>query len=742
MKGFCLRQPVTRTESLWTPRLIGLALLFLTLVIYWPVLRFDFVNYDDDKYVTANPHVLAGLTRQSVAWAFQTTDANFWHPLTWLSHMLDCQLYGSHPAGHHLTNLGLHLFNTLLLFGLWNRMTGAYWRSAFVAALFAVHPLHVESVAWVAERKDVLSTFFGLLSLWAYIQYVSKSGSRSQGSEVKKPGSRARNESKVQSPRSKVVTKAGLRLPAQRLTHSPTHSASRIPHSAFWYGAALLLFALSLMSKPMLVTLPFLLLLLDYWPLRRFQLSTIQQQRSALLEKLPFFALTAIFGVVAVWAQKQGGSLMSLENLPLGSRLANAFVSYARYMSKTVWPVHLAVPYPLVLTWPMGQVVGAASLLLAASIGAVAWARRLPFLFTGWFWFFGTLVPVIGFVQVGNYSLADRFTYLPSVGLFVAGAWGLYQLALRRPRHRRTLALLGLFLVGACCWRAAVQVQYWKNSETLFAHAVNVTRDNYIAYNNLGAALDRSGQTEQALECFAQALHIKPDHPEAHINLALALSGQKKFTEAVAHYEAALRVAPADAQAHNNLANLLDLLGRTAEALPHHLAALQIKPDFPEAEYNLAGALANQGRLEDAVTHYQAALRLAPQNASAHYNLAAILARTGRLPEAKEHYLATLRLNPEHSSAHNNLGNLLVRLGEPREAIAHFSAALQVEPDFAEAHYSLAKLLISEGKPEAARPHLREALRLRPDWAPALNDLARSMDSSSSPKRGVDGSSP
>jgi tetratricopeptide (TPR) repeat protein len=741
VKGFCLRQPVTRTESLWTPRLIGLGLLFLTLVIYWPVLRFDFVNYDDDKYVTANPHVLAGLTRQSVAWAFHTTDANFWHPVTWLSHMADCQLYGPHPAGHHLTNLGLHLFNTLLLFGLWNRMTGACWRSAFVAALFAVHPLHVESVAWVAERKDVLSTFFGLLSLWAYIRYVSPSGTQSPR-PVRSRNSGARREPKAQSPRSKVASEAGARSPTYPLTHSPTHSAFHIPHSAFWYGAALLFFALSLMSKPMLVTLPFLLLLLDYWPLRRLQLIASHQQLSTLLEKLPFLALSAIFGVVAVWAQKQGGSLMSLENLPLGSRLANALVSYARYMSKTVWPTHLAVPYPLVLAWPMWQVVGAALLLLAASIGAVAWARRLPFLFTGWFWFFGTLVPVIGFVQVGNYSLADRFTYLPSVGLFVVGAWGLHQLSVRWPRHRSTLVLLGLFLVGACCWRAAVQVQYWKSSETLFAHATSVIRNNYIAYNNLGTALDQSGQAERAMECFAQALRIKPDHPEAHINLALALTGQKKFAEAVAHYEAALRVAPADAQAHNNLANLLDLLGRTAEALPHYLAALQVKPDFPEAEYNLAGALARQGRLEDAITHYQTALRLAPQNASAHYNLAALLALSGRLPEAKDHYLATLRLNPGHASAHNNLGNLLVRLGEPQEAIAHFTAALQAEPDLAEAHYSLAKLLISEGKPEAARPHLREAMRLRPDWTPALNDLARSMDSSSSPKRSVDGSSP
>jgi tetratricopeptide (TPR) repeat protein len=732
-----------------------LALLFLTLAIYWPVLRFDFVNYDDDKYVTANPHVLAGLTKQSVAWAFQTTDANFWHPITWLSHALDCQLYGTKPAGHHLTNLGLHLANTLLLFLLFKRMTGTLWRSAFVAVLFATHPLHVESVAWVAERKDVLSAFFGLLCLWAYVAYVSggKAEAAGEESQIRDAKSEVRKrraaDRKQQSDSGGKSSRGGGRGPGNSVTQHAarsTPSSALHPLSSFAYLSALALFALSLMSKPMLVTLPFLLLLLDYWPLRRFEQDTQHSKLNTLWsrvwEKLPFFALAIVSGLLAVWAQERGGSLMPLESLSLSSRLANAFVSYARYLGKTSWPVDLAVPYPLRTAWPVWAVAGAALLVAGASLIAIRFARRSPWLFTGWFWFLGTLVPVIGLVQVGNYSLADRFTYLPSVGLFVVGAWALYQLSVRWPRRRRPLALLGLFLVGACCWRAAVQVRYWKNSETLFAHAVSITRDNYIACNNLGAALDRSGQAEAAMECFAQALRIKPDHPEAHINLALALTGQKNYPEAVAHYEAALRVAPADAQAHNNLANLFDLLGQTAEAIPHYLAALQTKPDFPEAEYNLAGALARQGRLEDAVTHYQAALRLAPQNASAHYNLAAILARTGRLREAKEHYLATFRLNPGHASAHNNLGNLLVRLGEPQEAIAHFTAALLAEPDLAEAHYSLAKLLISEDKPEAARPHLREALRLRPDWAPALNDLARSMDSNSSPKRGVDGSSP
>lgn len=482
------------------------------------------------------------------------------------------------------------------------------------------------------------------------------------------------------------------------------------------------------MAKPMLMTLPFLLVLLDYWPLGRFELKTKSLRLKTfvplLAEKTPFLALAVVSGLVAVWAHNQGGKLAFREPIPVAPRVANALVSYARYLAKTLWPDHLAVFYPLPPAWPAWQVAGAVLLLAAASLAALALARRYPALFTGWFWFLGTLVPVIGFVQVGTFSLADRFTYFPLIGLFVAGAWGLGYLLNLWPQCRLLLLAAACSSLAACGWRASAQVQLWQNSETLFAHAIRVTPDNYIAYNNLGTALDHSGQTEAALECFARALRIKPDHPEAHLNLALALTGQKKYTEAVAHYEAALRFAPADAQAHNNLANLLDLLGRVAEAVPHYLAALQIKPDFPEAEYNLAGALAGQGRLQDAVAHYQTALCLAPQNASAHYNLARLLAKLGRLQEAKDHYLAALRLNPRHSSACYNLGNLLLRLGEPQEAIAHFTAALQLEPDFPKAHFSLGKTLLSQGQAEPGILHLRTALRLKPDWAPALNQLA------------------
>jgi protein O-mannosyl-transferase len=408
------------------------------------------------------------------------------------------------------------------------------------------------------------------------------------------------------------------------------------------------------------VTLPFVLLLLDYWPLRRFRPPATSNAPSTLWplvrEKLPFFALSIVSGFLAIWAQERGGSLMPLESLSLGSRLANAVVSYARYLGKTMWPADLAMPYPLRTAWPVWAVAGAAFLVAGASLAAVRLARRSPWLFTGWFWFLGTLVPVIGLVQVGNYSLADRFTYLPGIGLFIAGAWGLQHLAAVWPQQRWAGALTGVFFVAACSWRTAGQVQYWQNSETLFSHAIHVTSDNYIAYNNLGTALDRSGQVKPAMECFTQALRIKPDHPEAHINLALAFTRQKQYAAAIAHYQAALQAAPRDAQAQNNLANLLDLAGRAAEAVPHYLAALQAKPDFPEAEYNLADTLAGQGRLQ--------------------------------------------------------------------EAAAHFAAALQLKPDFAESHYRLARALLAQNQAEAAISHLREAARLRPNWLPPFNDLA------------------
>jgi len=400
---------------------IYLGLGLLTLAVFGPTVRYSFLDYDDDAYVLTNPHVLTGLTWQNVGWAFGSTHASNWHPLTWLSHALDCQLYGRRASGHHLTNVLFHLTNTLLLFGLLQRMTGSLWRSAFVAALFAVHPLHVESVAWIAERKDVLSAFFFLLTLWAYVRYVERSEGGGRKSDVRGPW-----------------------------------SFGHLPSSVF-YLLSVGCFALGLMSKPMLVTLPFLLLLLDYWPLRRFPFSagkpeirgsrgkerrsrvpapasTLNPQPSTLprllAEKLPFLALAAASCLATAFAQKKGGAMLSLREFPFRLRLANALVSYARYLGKALWPEQLAPFYPNPVHWPGWQVAGAGMLVAAASIAVIALARRAPYLFTGWFWFLGMLIPVIGLVQVGSQAMADRYMYLPAIGLFLVAAWGVPVLVL------------------------------------------------------------------------------------------------------------------------------------------------------------------------------------------------------------------------------------------------------------------------------------------------------------------------
>jgi tetratricopeptide (TPR) repeat protein len=701
---------------------IYLGLGLLTLAVFGLTVRYSFLDYDDDAYVLANPHVLTGLTWQNVGWAFGSTHASNWHPLTWLSHALDCQLYGRWAGGHHLTNVLFHLTNTLLLFGLLQRMTGALWRSAFVAGLFAVHPLHVESVAWIAERKDVLSAFFFLLTLWAYVRYVERSEVGGRRSEGTGPWSVVRGP----------------------------WSFCRLPSSVF-YLLSVGCFTLGLMSKPMVVTLPFLLLLLDYWPLRRFPFSarrpeiprsrgkgrmsrvpvpasTLNPRPSTLprllAEKLPFLALAAASCLATVFAQKKGGAMLSLGEFPFRLRLANALVSYARYLGKALWPQQLAPFYPHPVQWPDWQVAGAGILLACASISVIVLARRAPYLFTGWFWFLGMLIPVIGLVQVGSQAMADRYMYLPGIGLFLAVAWGVPVLVPAGTRRGRILRAASLLVVAACSVCAAMQVRYWKDSEALFTHAIQVTRDNCVAYNNLGKALAQQERLDEAVQAFSESLQIRPDFAHAHANLGGALRRQGKLEAAAAHFETALFFHPEDAQVQNDLGNVLDALGRPDAAMPHYLLALQVNPDLASAHYNLAGTLAARGQADEAVSHFEAAIRLEPKNASAHYNLGYTLAKLGCLKEAEAEYLAALELNPDHASARNNLGNLLIRMGKPSQAIPQFEAVLAKKPDLAEAHYGLSKALLAEGKTEQALPHLREAVRLKPNLLPALNDLA------------------
>jgi tetratricopeptide (TPR) repeat protein len=532
---------------------IGIGLAVLTIAAYARVAGNGFINLDDNDYVTASPHVQAGLTCSSIRWAFTTGHSANWHPLTWLSHMLDVQLYGMNAGGHHLTSLALHVASTLLLFHLFLKTTGALYPSAFVAAVFGLHPLHVESVAWVAERKDVLSAFFWILTTLAYVEWT------------KKP------------------------------------QTSR-------YLLVVVLFALGLMSKPMLVTLPFALLLLDVWPLRRPGAPFVR-------EKIPLFLLAGASSVVTFLVQRAQGAMTLSDRIPIGLRVENALVSYAAYLGKAVVPARLAVYYPHTAeAYPAWQVAGAA--LLLGGITWFAWRSRdtRPWLVVGWLWFVGTLVPVIGLVQVGSQSMADRYTYVPLIGLSAA-------VAFEAAEVRGALAVL--LLVGAAAWSALTwrQVGFWKDDRTLFGNLVQVMPENHLAHHILGCVYLREHRLDEAVEEFKEALRLRPTYAEASSNLGMALELSGKPAEAIEQYEGALRESPELAEAHHNLGRLLATQGHLEAAIPHLEAAVKSNPDLVEAHVNLGSAYMMSGRIDEAISRFEKALELRPGSADVQRRL-------------------------------------------------------------------------------------------------------------------------
>ena len=556
---------------------VALALAAVTMAVYAPVRQFEFLNFDDPDYVTANQEVLSGLTWQGVGWALTSGHAANWFPATWVSHMLDAELYGANPAGHHVTNLLLHIASTLLLFGVLRKMTGKMGRSAFVAALFAVHPLHVESVAWVAERKDVLSTLFAMLVLWNYARYVERPG------------------------------------------------AGR-------YAGILVLYALGLMAKPMLVTLPFVLLLLDVWPLGRARLladsagrvtwSSLLEQgpviRKLVWEKLPLFALGAASSVVTFAVQQQGGAVGSLEAAPFDFRVANAVVSYVAYIGKMLWPAGLAAMYPFPSELAGWKVFGSLFVLIGVTVAAL-WAvqsggMKRAYLPVGWFWYVGTLVPVIGLVQVGSAAMADRYTYVPLIGLFVIVAWGVPELLGEWPGRRAMLPAAAGVVICACAVAARSQVWYWQGDQPLWNHALEVTTGNYLAHHNLAEALAREGKLDEALAHYAEAIRLRPEYGDAYNNLGLILMMQRRNEEALPFFAEAVRLKPGLAEAHNNMGVALKNMGRLDEAIAELREALRIMPDHANAHYNLGNALALQGNTDEALAHYGRALELRPDN--------------------------------------------------------------------------------------------------------------------------------
>jgi tetratricopeptide (TPR) repeat protein len=541
-----------------------------TLALYSPVAHFSFIDFDDDEYVWNNPVTQAGLTWQGWHWAFNGIHVGNWHPLSWLSHMVDCQLFGLNAGAHHLVSVAFHIANTLLLFALLRGLTGAAWRSAFVAALFAWHPLHVESVAWVAERKDVLSTFFWLLTLMAYVRY-------------------ARSVTNAESGHSKLKTQ----------------------NSKLCYALALLACAAALLSKPMAVTLPFTLLLLDVWPLGRF---TIYDLRFTILarllaEKIPFFVLSFALCAVTFLAQHGAGAVSALA---WSIRLANVPVAYLRYLGKTFWPADLAIVYPYVYHWPAAAVAGSVLLLALASALAVMWLRRRAWLAFGWFWFLGTLVPVIGFVQVGAQSMADRYFYIPSIGLFIALVWGVAEFCAARPNGKLILSLLGGGALAGCVLVTSAQLENWRNSTTLFVHALGATENNYVADNALGKAFERAGDDARALVLYREAVRIEPRYPISQYNLGLALLGFGLKDEALEHLAAAAHYDPRNADAQFNLGVFFSQNGRQPDAVNCFEAALNVRPDFAAAHARLAETFVTLGKFPEAATHFREALRWQP----------------------------------------------------------------------------------------------------------------------------------
>ncbi|MFC1813392.1 tetratricopeptide repeat protein [Thermodesulfobacteriota bacterium] len=554
--------------------LISLFLIAAILVCYGQVKRFEFVAFDDNLYITQNRHVQDGLTIEGLIWSFTTGTmaSNFWLPLTWMSHMLDSELYGMNAGGHHLTSLFFHIANTLLLFFVFNRMSGALWRSGFVAALFALHPLHVESVAWVAERKDVLSTFFWLLTMWAYVRYTDRPG---------------------------------------------LHR----------YFPVLLFFVLGLMSKPMLVTLPFVLLLLDYWPLSRYQSGQAEgvadgsrPKISALRliwEKIPLFLFSAEVCVVTVLF----GQTKALDQPSLSVRIANALVSYAGYIKKMIWPDNLAIFYPHSGMPPGWQVAGAILLFISILILAIRAVDDCPYFLVGWLWYIGTLVPVIGLVQNAPHAMADRYTYVPLIGLFVIIAWGIPDLLVKLRYQKIILAASAVLTLFVLSLLTFSQVRHWENSIALFENAIHATRNNWLAHINLGAVLSEQGRLDEAVIHYREALRIKPDNADAHNNLALAFSERGNHKEADMHFKKALMSKPESASIHYNFGVYLMKQERVKEAYVHFAETIKFKPDHAEA-YNILGIIiAKDGQYNRARSFFSRAIQVRPDYADARKNL-------------------------------------------------------------------------------------------------------------------------
>jgi tetratricopeptide (TPR) repeat protein len=690
--------------------LIYLLLTVAAIMAFRQVNQCDFINFDDPLYVTDNIHVKSGIALGSIRWAFTTGYAAYWHPLTWMSHMLDVQLFGLKPRWHHQTNLLFHIANTLLLFFVFHRMTKAPWKSAFVAALFALHPLHVESVAWVSERKDVLSTFFWMLTMGAYIHYVEH------------------------------LTEDGR----QRTEDGEKWTGILcFPSSVFRYSAVLIFFVLGLMAKPMVVTLPFVLLLLDYWPLHRFEPKKSAQQirteangqgagsteweplsankrkdkagemctgqdmvkeekpadykyqwalvRPLLREKIPLLALTALSCIVTFIAQQKVGTVASIKAVSPGVRIANAFVSYIIYIGKTIWPNNLAFFYPHPRSWPIWQALGAALLLIAVTILVIRTAKRLPYLTMGWLWFTGTLVPVIGIVQVGGQAMADRYTYIPLIGLFVMAAWGIPELLKKwQPTHlprketlfaSSLLVLLSLFIV------TRTQVGYWRNNITLYDHSLKASPSDVI-HCSRGVAYAQLGDPRQAISDYDRAIEINPEYADAYNNRGVAYGELGDHRQEISDYDMAIKIDPELALAYINRGVAYRELGNQRQAILDFDKAIEIDFENADAYKGRGFAYGKLGNHGQAISDFDRAIEINPKYADVYNGRGVAYYKLGNYRQAISDFDRAIEINPKYADAYNGRGLAYYKLGNHGQAISDFDKTIEINPDYAKAYYN------------------------------------------------------
>lgn len=668
--------------------LIAAGLAIAISAVYVQVRTFEFITFDDNIYVTKNEQVKQGLTLENLIWSFnpKAADRNYWHPLSWLSHMLDVQLFGLNPGAHHLMNVFFHMLNTTLLFLCLHLMTGAVWKSAFVAALFALHPINVDSVAWIAERKNLLSTTFWMLTLLTYISYARKPG---------------------------IVR----------------------------YLLVGFTLTLGLLAKPMLVTLPCVLLLLDFWPLGRlnFGQTLPPQGKKARFqtagrfrltaEKLPLLALSLMAIVMALISLKHSRQICDSSTLPpLFLRLENALISYLEYIWKLIRPLDLAFFYPFPKTIPVWEIFFAGFFLITISGFCLIRFRKSPYLIVGWFWFLGTLVPVIGLIQGGLWpALADRWAYVPAIGIFMMIAWGIPEISRRftlKPTPMIAAAIMVLCACGALTFR---QAGHWKTSENLYTHALKVNANNYVAHNNIGSLFQASGDIKKAAAKYRAAIAAKPDYAFAHFNLGVAMNKLGKKREAVLCFTNALRISPHYGHVHEKMADLRLDLGDYSSAIDHYVHAIRVNPFNPHLHFKLAQALMATGRMDAALFHFQKALTINPNFSEARLNLANAYYGQGKLDAAILEYNRILEKNPTMAEAHANLGNALRGKEQTKEAIGHYLRAIDLNPDIPENFNNLGVAYIALGDIPAAAECFQNALALRPDYANARNNLARAL---------------